>query len=199
MRWPRPCRARNATSLPASLPDHVGDPKACPRACRSPFLRARSNPGIEYNPLPPIIPMLGFILVSVPASTPPVEDGMHEDVEMPARAGARLVQQARALRLQPLDGRGQIRHLERDVMQPFAALLDKFRDHRIRRPWLPATRCATRRRAASRRSPFPAPPFRAGSTGEAELLLDRTQARRRAIARRCPDDRFRIRLRASHR
>ena len=56
---------------------------------------------------------------------------MDENVEMAARAGARFVQQSRAMRFEALHGGCEIRDLERDVMQAFAALLDKFCDHRI--------------------------------------------------------------------
>jgi len=57
---------------------------------------------------------------------------MDEDVEMAARAGPRVIQQPRAGGLQPLDGGVEIGHFEGDMMQPFPALVDEFRDHRIR-------------------------------------------------------------------
>jgi len=56
---------------------------------------------------------------------------MDENVEMAASAGARFVQQSRAMCFEALHRAAEIRHLERDVMQTFAALLDEFCDHRI--------------------------------------------------------------------
>ena len=56
---------------------------------------------------------------------------MDEHVEMPASALAGLIQQLRAIGFEPLHRRREIRNLERHVMQPLAALVDKFRDHRL--------------------------------------------------------------------
>lgn len=57
---------------------------------------------------------------------------MNEDVKVPARAGARLIQQARAIRFKTGNGSGKIGHSDSHVMESFAALLYELRDHRIR-------------------------------------------------------------------
>ena len=44
MRWPRPCRARNATSLPASLPNDISVRRRAPTACQRGALRALQIP-----------------------------------------------------------------------------------------------------------------------------------------------------------
>ena len=56
---------------------------------------------------------------------------MHENIEMATRARAWRVQQSRAMRFEALHRGGEIRDLQRDMMQAFAALLDKLGDHRI--------------------------------------------------------------------
>ena len=56
---------------------------------------------------------------------------MDENVEVSARARARFVQESRAMRFEALHRGSEIRDLEGDMMQAFAALLDEFRDHRI--------------------------------------------------------------------
>ena len=65
------------------------------------------------------------------SSTPPVELGARKR-KVSARSGARLIQQARARGAQPLHRGGQIGDLKRDVMQSFAALIEKLSDRRIR-------------------------------------------------------------------
>jgi len=57
---------------------------------------------------------------------------MNEDVEMSARADLYLlVDQAHAVLLQPLDRSGQVIHLQADVVQSFAALVEETGDRRI--------------------------------------------------------------------
>ena len=57
--------------------------------------------------------------------------GMNEDVSVAARAGARFVQQSRAAGSQAGDGGVEIRHAQRDVVQPGPALFEELRDGRI--------------------------------------------------------------------
>src|SRR5437868_11139874 len=56
---------------------------------------------------------------------------MDEDVQMSARAWARIVEQARAARFEAIHRTRKIRHFQRDMMQSFAALLNELRDHRV--------------------------------------------------------------------
>src|SRR5438045_762192 len=56
MRWPAPCRARNATRLPRSVPTMYGpdgSPKGVVTLCSS---RSTSS-AMSYRPLPPMIPI----------------------------------------------------------------------------------------------------------------------------------------------
>jgi hypothetical protein len=48
---------------------------------------------------------------------------VHEDIQVPACALARLVEKARARRLEFLDRRTEVRDLQRDMVQSFAPLL----------------------------------------------------------------------------
>jgi len=57
---------------------------------------------------------------------------VNEHVEMAARAGARFIEQSRSACFEALHRSREIRDLQRDMMETFAALLDEFRDHRIR-------------------------------------------------------------------
>jgi hypothetical protein len=56
---------------------------------------------------------------------------MDEDIEMATGAGAGIVQQARALGSETIDGGGEIRDFESDVMEAFAAFLDELCNHGI--------------------------------------------------------------------
>src|ERR1700694_4584296 len=97
MRWPRPCRARNATSLPASFPTAYTS-EGAPHGVSIPHSSCASNPGIEYNPLPPIIPIVGFIRETSRLyqfeQHAAGRRRMHKSVEVPAGAGTRVVQNA---------------------------------------------------------------------------------------------------------
>src|SRR5579863_1122492 len=131
MRWPRPCRAKNATSLPASFPTTYTS-EGAPQGVSIVRSSWASNPGIEYNPLPPIIPIVGFIrdasCLYQFEQHASCGRRMHKSVEMPACAGTRLVQNAGAGGAQPLHRGLQIRHAQRYVMQALAARLNKFGD-----------------------------------------------------------------------
>src|SRR5471030_1532236 len=62
---PLPCRARNATSRPSSLPStstSLGSPKGV--STRS--SRTSVSPGMPYSPLPPIIPISAFAKLASP-------------------------------------------------------------------------------------------------------------------------------------
>src|SRR5580698_952820 len=56
---------------------------------------------------------------------------MDKNVDMSTGAGAGFVQQSRSMGFEARDRGTEIRDLEGDMMQAFAALLDEFRDHRI--------------------------------------------------------------------
>src|ERR1700722_1523920 len=56
---------------------------------------------------------------------------MHEYVKMSARAGTRLVQQPCARSTKPFNGGVEVRHFQRDMMEPFSSLVEKFSDHRV--------------------------------------------------------------------
>ena len=126
--------ARGAQETPrASRPSgrRRRGPRARPMAFRWSRSSSASNPGIEYNPLPPMIPMVGFIPVSIPSARRRWR--MDERIrKVSTSSGARLIEQPRAGSVQPLDRSGQIRHANRDVMQSFAAFIQKLSDHRIR-------------------------------------------------------------------
>src|ERR1700683_1024033 len=65
IRCPLPCRARNATSRPSSLPStstSLGSPKGV--STRS--SRTSVSPGMPYRPLPPIIPISAFATLTSP-------------------------------------------------------------------------------------------------------------------------------------
>lgn len=56
---------------------------------------------------------------------------MDEHVSVASGAGAGFVHQAGAGFAKAVDGGGEVGHLERDVVQAFAALFDEFRDDGI--------------------------------------------------------------------
>ena len=76
---------------------------------------------------------------------------MHKNVEMAARARARLVQNTRAGGTQTLYRSQQIRNFQRHVMQPFASLVNKFGDDGVGLGWLQQLDSRTRPAAASPR------------------------------------------------
>src|SRR5579871_3965539 len=56
IRCPRPCRARNATFRPSSVPStYASDGE--PNGVSTFVSRTSLKPGIEYSPLPPTIPI----------------------------------------------------------------------------------------------------------------------------------------------
>src|SRR5579863_245761 len=64
MRCPRPCLARNATLRPSSVP-HTYASEGAPNGVFTRTSFTRLSPGIEYSPLPPMIP------ISACATDPP--------------------------------------------------------------------------------------------------------------------------------
>src|ERR1700675_4797185 len=137
MRWPRPWRARKATSFPANFPTTYGS-EGLPHGVSMVNSCCTSKPGIEYNPLPPIIPIDGFIpiwLVSFRYGRSFLYEfqqnaagrrRMDENIKMAAGAAPGIVQQTRAARFQALDGACEIRHFDRNVMQSLTPLIYKF-------------------------------------------------------------------------
>ena len=74
MRWPRPCRARNATSLPASLPDDVSVRRRAPRRVdQALFLRFKSRHRVQSAAADNSNGWFHACISS--SSTPPVDDG----------------------------------------------------------------------------------------------------------------------------
>src|SRR5579864_7854166 len=70
MRCPRACLARNATLRPSSVP-HTYASDGAPKGVFTRTSLTLLNPGIEYSPLPPMIP------ISACANHPP-EDSSHQ-------------------------------------------------------------------------------------------------------------------------
>src|SRR5437868_1240371 len=71
MRCPRPCRERNATLRPSSVPrTYASDGAPNGVVCVISLMSVR--PGIEYKPLPPMIP----ISACCNTHAPDVSDGM---------------------------------------------------------------------------------------------------------------------------
>src|SRR5581483_5205912 len=94
MRWPAPCRARNATRFPRSVaitygPDGSPNGVAMVRSSRS------VSSAMSYSPLPPMIPIVGC-LVAIDALLQLDEHaagarGVHERDERVLRARPRLL------------------------------------------------------------------------------------------------------------
>src|SRR6267143_4010451 len=59
MRCPRPCRARNATRFPSSVPRTITS-EGSPNGVFTRISRVSVKPLIEYNPLPPIMPRVAL-------------------------------------------------------------------------------------------------------------------------------------------
>src|SRR6266851_2735275 len=68
MRWPRPCRARNATPFPSSMPSTMTS-EGSPNGVFTRTSRVFVNPFIAYSPLPPMMPIaaraLAFLLLDL--------------------------------------------------------------------------------------------------------------------------------------
>ena len=58
---PAPMPGQERDLLAGERPQHDTGPTGCPTASRSACSSCASKPGIEYNPLPPITPIFGFI------------------------------------------------------------------------------------------------------------------------------------------
>src|SRR5579862_7518868 len=131
MRWPRPWRARNATSLPASFPTTYGS-EGLPHGVSMVNSCCTSKPGIEYNPLPPIIPIVGFMpgvsCLDKFEQNAACRRRMDENVKVAAGARPRIVHQTRATGFETRDCAREVGYFDGDVMQPFAALVDEFGD-----------------------------------------------------------------------
>src|SRR3954470_2325334 len=56
MRWPRPCRARNATRRPRSIPVTYG-PDGSPNGVAMVFSSRSVSSAMSYKPLPPMMPI----------------------------------------------------------------------------------------------------------------------------------------------
>src|SRR3954465_471820 len=56
MRWPTPCRARNATRRPRSVPVTYG-PDGSPKGVAMVFSSRSISSAMSYSPLPPMIPI----------------------------------------------------------------------------------------------------------------------------------------------
>src|SRR5437588_1088221 len=142
IRWPAPCRARNATRWPRSVA-RMYAPEGSPNGV-SIFFSSRSvSCAMSYRPLPPMIPMVAvgiFLCVRVGTvlfqldENPAGAGGMNECDQRSFGAGARLlVYEPYAARLQSRERLRDVVDAQRDVVQPRPALLDVLRDGRIRR------------------------------------------------------------------
>ena len=127
-------------------------PKARRTASRSARSSCASNPGMEYNPLPPIIPIVGFMsLISIPAARRRWTTGARRHRDVRRRRRAAHSAGARPRRASRSTDAFRSGTLKRDVMQSFAALVEKFSDHRIRLRGLQQLDARARPAAASRR------------------------------------------------
>ena len=154
-------RRRNAMALARAAPEtrppcppavrRRKGPRARPTAFRSSRSWCASNPGIEYNPLPPMIPMLGFIPVSVRSARRRwrTDARKRKDVRPRRRAAHSAAARPRLAAARPT--RAQIGHANRNVMQSFAALVEKLSDHGIGFGRLQQLDARLAQRAASRR------------------------------------------------
>src|SRR6185295_6870077 len=70
MRWPTPCRARNATRLPRSVPITYG-PDGSPNGVLTCFSSRSVTSAMSYIPLPTMMPIIGCISIYVAPSDPP--------------------------------------------------------------------------------------------------------------------------------
>src|SRR6267154_999764 len=61
MRWPRPCRARNATRFPSNVPSTMAS-EGSPNGVFTRTSRVFINPFIAYSPLPPMMPIAAWTL-----------------------------------------------------------------------------------------------------------------------------------------
>src|SRR6266853_4085126 len=61
MRWPRPCRARNATRFPSNVPSTMAS-EGSPNGVFTRTSRVFVNPFIAYSPLPPMMPIAAWTL-----------------------------------------------------------------------------------------------------------------------------------------
>ena len=108
-RWPRPCRDKKRDFFARQLPDHVRIRRHAPgRVDRHFFVRGKAGHRIEPATADDSD---GWFLHSLNQFQQDAAGGgwMDEDIEMSARAGARLVQQSRAVRFQALHRGGKIR------------------------------------------------------------------------------------------
>src|SRR5262252_625079 len=146
IRWPTPWRARKATRFPRRVPITYG-PDGSPKGVLICFSSRSVTSAMSYRPLPPMMPIVGFMSRVVAPSDPPGlpglleldqhpagRSGMHECYQGMFGAGTRrLVDQPHPTRFQ-LRKRGMdVLDAQRDVMQAGAALVDVFRDWRFGR------------------------------------------------------------------
>src|SRR5882724_12531144 len=59
MRCPRPCRAKNATRFPSSVPSTIAS-EGSPNGVFTRISRVSAKPFIEYSPLPPMMPSVAL-------------------------------------------------------------------------------------------------------------------------------------------
>src|SRR6266850_2781552 len=62
MRCPRPCRAKNATRFPSSVPSTIAS-EGSPNGVFTRISRVSVKPFIEYKPLPPMMPSVALFPV----------------------------------------------------------------------------------------------------------------------------------------
>src|SRR5262249_37066628 len=141
MRCPTPCRARNATRLPRSVPITYG-PEGSPNGVLTVFSWRSVTSAMSYRPLPPMMPIDGFMSCSASPRLPHLfqlnqhaarRGRVHECYQGMLRAGSRLlVDQPDAARLQLRERTADVVHPQRDVVQPGTARVDELRDRRFR-------------------------------------------------------------------
>src|SRR6266571_6893479 len=140
-RWPPPCRARNATRLPRSVPSRYGA-EGSPNGVVTLTSSRSVTPGMSYRPDPPMIPICARCMMPL---APPlllfqldehaVRRGRMDEGDQRAFGSLPrlLVDEPHAPRLQPRQRGADVVNAKRDVMNAGAALLDVFRDRRVAR------------------------------------------------------------------